>query len=482
MMAPQPLSVGALTLRIVKRLALLLCSFWIAYLVAIVLSTHPCGLSPRCLSSLHLAHRPILPESPPTETRHVVFGIASSARSWPRRRDYVRAWWRPGETRGFVWLDRPFNSSVRATDASLPTVRVSEDTSRFPYTYRKGLRSAIRVARIVVETVRLGLPDVRWFVFGDDDTVFFVDNLVRVLQKYDHEMWFYVGEASENVDQNRVNSFEMGFGGGGFAISYRLAAVLERVFDSCLVRYAHLYGSDARVFACLAELGVGLTHERGFHQVDFRGDAFGMLAAHPLAPLVTLHHLDILDPIFPKLSRLQALEHLFEAVKADSGRILQQTVCYEKSKAWTVSISWGYSVQIYDSIQLVPDLLPLLQTFMPWRRGQKNASSVLYMFNTRELPKNACNKPAIFFFEGVLAGETSIESNYSRRSAAGCHSNKFSPWDLKYVSVLSTLLDLDIKQLLAPRRQCCDIISLTNEVMNIKIRKCEEGEAVFGES
>jgi hypothetical protein len=28
-----------------------------------------------------------------------------------------------------------------------------------------------------------------------------------------------------------------------------------------------LYGSDARVFSCLAELGVGLTHEPGFHQV-----------------------------------------------------------------------------------------------------------------------------------------------------------------------------------------------------------------------
>uniref|UniRef100_A0A5K0W2Y6 Uncharacterized protein n=1 Tax=Nymphaea colorata TaxID=210225 RepID=A0A5K0W2Y6_9MAGN len=34
----------------------------------------------------------------------------------------------------------------------------------------------------------------------------------------------------------------------------------------------------------------------------------------------------------------------------------------------------------------------------------------------------------------------------------------------------------------APRRQCCDIISLTNEVMNIKIRKCEDEEVVFLES
>ncbi|KAE8651001.1 hypothetical protein Csa_002597, partial [Cucumis sativus] len=32
----------------------------------------------------------------------------------------------------------------------------------------------------------LGLENVRWFVMGDDDTVFFVENLVNVLGKYDH--------------------------------------------------------------------------------------------------------------------------------------------------------------------------------------------------------------------------------------------------------------------------------------------------------
>lgn len=59
----------------------------------------------------------------------------------------------------------------------------------------------------------------------------------------------------------------MAFGGGGFAISAPLARVLARVLDSCLDRYPHLYGSDARIFACLSELGVGLTPEPGFHQV-----------------------------------------------------------------------------------------------------------------------------------------------------------------------------------------------------------------------
>lgn len=147
---------------------------------------------------------------------------------------------------------------------------VSGDTSRFPYTFPRGLRSAIRLARMVKEVVELGgemVTDVRWFVFGDDDTIFFVDNLVKTLSKYDHERWYYVGSNSESYEQNFKYSFDMAFGGGGFAISYSLARVLARVFDSCLFRYPHVFGSDARVFSCLAELGVGLTHEPGFHQV-----------------------------------------------------------------------------------------------------------------------------------------------------------------------------------------------------------------------
>lgn len=213
-------------------------------------------------------HPPLLRHLPlPTTRRHLLFAIASSSGSWTRRKPYVRLWYSPDTTRAFVFLEKPIPNSDTAGDLSVPPVIVSGDTSRFPYTFRGGLRSAIRVARVVKEIVDRGEPDVRWFVFGDDDTIFFVDNLVRTLSKYDHNQWFYVGSNSESYDQNVKYSFDMAFGGGGFAISNSLAKALANVFDSCLMRYAHLYGSDARIFSCLAELGVGLTHEPGFHQV-----------------------------------------------------------------------------------------------------------------------------------------------------------------------------------------------------------------------
>ncbi|ONK55208.1 uncharacterized protein A4U43_UnF6410 [Asparagus officinalis] len=80
-------------------------------------------------------------------------------------------------------------------------------------------------------------------------------------------------------------------------------------------------------------------------KVDLRGDLFGMLNAHPLAPPVSLHHLDTVDPLYPGKNRLEGLKHLFEAIDADPGMVFQQIICYDNSNLLTVSVSWGYAVQ-----------------------------------------------------------------------------------------------------------------------------------------
>lgn len=167
-------------------------------------------------------------------------------------------------TRGVVWLDEP----VRTTrNEGLPLIQISEDTSRFKYTNRQGGRSALRISRVVSETLKLGMKDVRWFVMGDDDTVFVVDNVVRILSKYDYRHFYYIGSSSESHTQNIFFSYAMAYGGGGFAISYPLAVELAKMQDRCIHRYPGLYGSDDRMQACMAELGVPLTREPGFHQV-----------------------------------------------------------------------------------------------------------------------------------------------------------------------------------------------------------------------
>lgn len=312
-------------------------------------------------------------------------------------------------------------------------------------------------------------------MLGDDDTVFFLENLAGTLAKYDWEQWYYVGSLSESAEQNAKHFFDMAFGGGGFAISYPLAKVLSKVMDSCLMRYGHLFGSDARVFACLAELGVGLTREPGFHQVDLRGDLFGLLSAHPLPSLISLHHLDSVDPLFPGKNHSEALRHLMEAVNIDPERILQQTVCYDRKELRTISVSWGFSVQVFEGNVLLTDLLAAPKTFRPWKRG-RTATSV-YMFNTKELPKDPCKRPAIFFLESLYSSVSRTESNYSRHMSANCPGNAVSAKALQQITVSSEKYHLGIRK--AFRRHCCDVLDSSHEaVMNINIRKCKDGELI----
>ncbi|KAJ8568508.1 hypothetical protein K7X08_028041 [Anisodus acutangulus] len=306
-------------------------------------------------------------------------------------------------------------------------------------------------------------------------TLLHTDNLVSVLAKYDWEKWYYVGCNSESYEQNEKYSFDMAFGGGGFALSAPLAKVLARVLDSCLMRYPHLYGSDSRVFACVAELGVRLTHEPGFHQVDVRGDLFGILAAHPLSPLLSLHHLDTVEPLFPGMTRIQAADHLFQAVNADPARILEQTVCYDKSNFLTVSVAWGYAVQVFEGNELLPDLLSLLPTFRPWKRGKNIAAK--YMFNTRVFPSDPCKRPVVFFLQNVLSSTDGIWTEYTRDNVRKCiRSNPTK--NLVKIRVFSPKLAFDAEQLKTPRRPCCDISSPINDTMIVGIRQCGHDELI----
>ncbi|KAK9076698.1 hypothetical protein SSX86_005032 [Deinandra increscens subsp. villosa] len=211
---------------------------------------------------------------PPTEISHVLFGISGSVHTWVERRRYSELWWQPNVTHGFVWMDeQPDPKQFSSHSNSLLPYKVSEDVSKLKINV--GSSPAVRIARIVVESFKLGLPDVRWFVMGDDDTVFFPDNLVSVLSKYDHREMYYVGGCSESVEQDVRHSYDMAFGGGGFAVSYPLAAELARIFNGCLERYRSFYGSDERMRACVSELGVSLTKEPGFHQTLEEGEVDG---------------------------------------------------------------------------------------------------------------------------------------------------------------------------------------------------------------
>uniref|UniRef100_A0A0D6QRV0 Uncharacterized protein n=1 Tax=Araucaria cunninghamii TaxID=56994 RepID=A0A0D6QRV0_ARACU len=474
---------------------------WGIYVLFLVFSTHPCWQSSDCWAALVMGSQNaqkfqfVDPEafspysnskssnnSNPTSLDHIVFGIATSADKWWQRKQYVDLWWQPGKSRGYVWLDR---ATQDPWPSDSPPFRISEDTSHFKFTHPNAPRSAIRISRIVTEAVRLGLPNVRWFVMGDDDTVFFTDNLIKVLNKYDHNQFYYIGSNSEAVEQNLVHSYAMAYGGGGFAISYPLAKALSRIQDDCLDRYSNLYGSDQRVHGCLAELGVPLTREPGFHQVDVHGNLMGLIAAHPQAPLVSLHHLDAVSPLFPGMTRAGSLRHLMEAMKADPDRVAQQSICYDRERKWTVSVAWGYCVHIYGRVEL-PRLLEYpLETFYTWKSWGR-PPWYPFVFNSRPISREPCENPVVLYMENVgnstFGGHVSLYSQRDQLGSKRCNATKNNPAEVKRVKIVSHRMMAEMTE--APRRQCCEILSSKNSDLEINsdlqihIRRCRVGESM----
>lgn len=201
-----------------------------------------------------------------TNLSHIVFGIVGSLNTWGSRKPYLESWWRPDLTRGYLFLDGTPNTSLLCP-FTCPALRINEDITSWEIYPAIKRPTQIRMVRSILETFRQGDQDVRWFVMADDDSVLFVDNIVQVLSKYDHTKYFYLGGSSESVLSNAYLTFEMGFGGAGFAMSYPLVAAMAQTLDGCIKRYPYILSADYLTYICILDLGVAVSPTKGFHQV-----------------------------------------------------------------------------------------------------------------------------------------------------------------------------------------------------------------------
>ncbi|KAL3518145.1 hypothetical protein ACH5RR_020734 [Cinchona calisaya] len=441
------------------------------------ISSHPSNQSPSLLTAVQLRRNPSsFNLNSPTKINHIVFGIAGLSKTWYHKRWYVESWWRPNVTRGYLFLDTSPRQHFPWPSSS-PPLRVSEDISKYDKYYTRGTPFFIRILRVIEEVFHAESEGVRWYVMGDDDTVFLVDNLVEVLSKYDHTKYFYIGMPSECVVSNFVNSFEMAFGGAGYALSYPLAKAVAKNMDLCIKRYTTAFASDFIMRSCIADLGVPLTKERGFHQIDLHRDISGLLSSHPHTPLLSLHHIDAIDPIFPSMNRPESLQHLMKAAKVDQSRLLQQSVCYYKKTNWTFSVSWGYSVHIYEEI-IPPSILHNpIATFIPWKKG----ANLPYMFNSRPISINPCEAPQVFFFEGIEVMRANyFVTSYAKKIKRGlgtCLSN--GNHSAEFVSKIYVLSPMNKLEWDGSRRECCDVEQLVGmDSLGIKLRACMKDEIV----
>jgi hypothetical protein len=185
--------------------------------------------------------------------------------------------------------------------------------------------------------------------------------------------------------------------------------------------------------ACLYYLSNNTTLFKRLAQVDIRGDAYGMLAAHPVAPVVSLHHLDHVDPISPAAGHtaLDAVGPLVRASLFDPARLLQQAFGYQRGPGyvWSVAVAWGYTVQLYPWAVAPHELEVPLQTFKTWRSWAGGP----FVFNTRPLagPDSPCSRPAMFFLSHVRngtgggGGTVSEYVRYARKGEKECGQASF---------------------------------------------------------
>ncbi|XP_042033821.1 uncharacterized protein LOC121780316 [Salvia splendens] len=411
-------------------------------------------------------------EQNPTNLSHIAFGMMGSVKTWPHRRGYLEAWWRPNKTRGYVFLDEAPPPELLPWPSTAPPYRVVvvDDLSGVVVTEPRLVRMR-RMVHGMLELVREEREGVRWVVTGDDDTVVFMDNIVDVLAEYDHNKYYYLGWHSESVVSNFLFSFDQAFGGGGVVMSYPLARALAAGMDGCLLRYADTKSADLITMTCIQDVGVSLTPHKGIHQVDLRGDFSGYLSAHPKVHLLTFHHFDAMDPIFPSMDRIESTRHLMKAADADQSRLLQQTICYHKKTNWSVSISWGYSAQIYETIMPRSFLQIPIETFTPWTQWR---GPPFYMFKTRPTSNHPCQNPHFFFLQSVSNASPQILTTYTRATPRGLPPCNHSADSITTIQVTSP----PKKRIQIDRCECCDIVRMDGVKVEVGLRECNIDEII----
>lgn len=207
-------------------------------------------------------------------------------------------------------------------------------------------------------------------------------------------------------------------------------------------------------------------------QIDFTGDISGLLSAHPHSPLVSLHHLDGVEPLFPSTNRTESLNLLMQAAAVDESRLLQQSTCYLKKYNWTLSAAWGYSVELYETILPPSHLYRPRETFAQWMKG----ASPPYMFNARPLSVDPCDTPRRYFL-APGPGRVTAYRRASPRGLPGCRGGR-SADNVTVIRIVAPSKRLDWERD-GGRRECCDVDEVDEDALQVKLRDCGANEILL---
>jgi hypothetical protein len=141
------------------------------------------------------------------------------------------------------------------------------------------------------------------------------------------------------------------------------------------------------------------------------------------------------------MPRVESVKRLMTGYKLDPGRTVQQTFCYDHTRNWSVSVSWGYSVELYPFLPRAKDLETAFRTFKTWRSWSDGP----FTFNTRPVSGDPCEKPLVYFMDRVVdVGEGLTRSGYTRNddvSGKVCERDDYlEVLGVEYINVSAPLL------------------------------------------
>lgn len=128
------------------------------------------------------------------------------------------------------------------------------------------------------------------------------------------------------------------------------------------------------------------------------------------------------------MTQIDSLKKLISAYEKDPSRALQHSFCYDLKRNWSVSVSWGYNLQLYPSLIKAKKLETAIQTFQSWRTWSNGP----FTFNTRLIGADPCERPVMYYLDRAqtVNGDrtlTSYKKYVEEGSAKECDRPDYAP-------------------------------------------------------
>ena len=126
---------------------------------------------------------------------------------------------------------------------------------------------------------------------------------------------------------------------------------------------------------------------------------------------MSIHHVEAVNSFYPGLSSLDSLKLFTKAMRADPRSFLQRSICYDRARHLTFSVSIGYVVQVLPNIVFPRELERSERTYSAWNGiSQSNE----FEFDARDPSRSVCKKPILFFLKDARREGNATLGSYVR--------------------------------------------------------------------